>query len=63
MDFHLDVIEQSEEQTKDKLFSYATEIAIQIALCENNKKAWDLYHSAYNHPETMLFIKDWNKSI
>lgn len=59
MDFHLDVIEQSEEQTKDKLFSYATEIAIQIALCENNKKAWDLYHSAYNHPETMLFIKDW----
>lgn len=59
MDFHLDVIEQAEEKSKDNLFSYATEIAIQIALCENNKKAWDLYHSAYNHPETMLYIKEW----
>ena len=59
MDYHLDVIETSEEKTKDNLFSYATEIAIQIALCENNKKAWDLYHAAYNHPETLMYIKDW----
>ncbi len=59
MDFHLDVIEQTEEKSKDILFSYATEIAIQIALCENNKKAWDLYHSAYNHHETMHYIKEW----
>ncbi len=60
MDFHLDIIEDTENQSQDNLFSYATEIAIQIALCENNKKAWDLYHSAYNHPETFLFIKDWS---
>lgn len=59
MDFHLDIIETAEEDSNDNLFSYATEIAIQIALCENNKKAWDLYYSAYNHPETFLFIKDW----
>ena len=59
MDYHLDVIEEAEEKSKDNLFSYATEIAIQIALCENNKKAWDLYHAAYNHPETLMYIKDW----
>ena len=59
MDYHLDVIEAAEEKSKDPLFSYATEVAIQIALCENNKKAWDLYHAAYNHPETLLYIKDW----
>ena len=59
MDFHLDVIEQTEEKSRNNLFSYATEIAMQIALCENNKKAWDLYHSAYNHPETMQYITEW----
>ena len=59
MDFHLDIIESAEESSGDNLFAYASEIAIQIALCENNKKAWDLYHSAYNHPETLVFIKDW----
>ena len=59
MDFHLGVIETTEEKSGDNLFAYAAEIAIQIALCENNKKAWDLYYSAYNHPETLVFIKDW----
>ena len=59
MDYHLDIIELAEEKSNDNLFSYATEIAIQIALCENNKQAWDLYHAAYNHPETLIFIKDW----
>ncbi len=59
MDYHLDTLEQAAETTKDNLYAYALEIAIQIALCENNKKAWDLYHSAYNHPETYAYIKDW----
>ena len=59
MDYHLDILENTAEESKDNLFSYATEIAIQIALCENNKKAWDLYHSAYNHPPTYAYIKDW----
>ena len=55
----MDILEEAAEATKDNLYAYALEIAIQIALCENNKKAWDLYHSAYNHPETYAYIKDW----
>lgn len=59
MDFHSDVIEEAAESTSDKLLSYAMEIAVQIALCEKDKKAWDLYYSAYSHPSTFDFIKDW----
>jgi len=59
MDYHLDIIEETAKETKDNLFSYTTEIAIQMALCETNKKAWDLYHAAYSHPETLAYIKDW----
>lgn len=59
MDFHLGVIEATEEKSGDNLFSYAVEIAMQIALCENNKKAWDLYYAQYSHPETLLYIKEW----
>ena len=32
---------------------------MQIALCENDRKAWDIYYSAYSHPVTFGFIKDW----
>ncbi len=59
MDFHSDVIEETAEKTNDNLFSYAMEIAVQIALCENDKKAWDLYYSAYSHPSSFSYIKDW----
>ena len=59
MDYHLDIIEEMAEKTGDTLFAFAAEIAIQIALCETNKKAWDLYHAAYTHPETLSYIKDW----
>lgn len=59
MDFHLDIIEDSVEKTQDPLFAYALEIAVQIALCENDDKAWDLYFSAYSHPAIFEFIKDW----
>ena len=59
MDFHSDVIEDSEAKTANKLFSYAMEIAVQIALCENDNKAWDLYYSAYSHPVTFEIIKNW----
>lgn len=59
MDYHLDVIEKTAEDTDDNLYAYAIEIAVQMALCENNAKARDLYHSAYNHPETYNYIKDW----
>ena len=59
MDFHLDLIEKTVDDTKDNLLAYALEIAVQIALCENNSKAWDLYYSAYSHPATLDHIKDW----
>ena len=58
-DYHMDVIEKTEEETKDVLFAYAMEIAVQIALCESNKKAWDLYFAAYRHPMIFGVIKDW----
>lgn len=59
MDFHLDVIDEAEEKTGDNLFSYAIEIAVQIALCETDNNAYDLYYSAYNHPSTFDYIKEW----
>lgn len=59
MDFHSEVIEEAIGHTNSKLFSYAMEIAVQIALCENDKKAWDLYYSAYSHPVLFAYIKDW----
>ncbi len=59
MDYHLDIIEETTKKSGDTLFSYATEVTIQMALCETNKKAWDLYHAAYSHPETLAYIKSW----
>lgn len=59
MDYHLDVITEAEEKSSDNLFSYVLEIAAQIALCETDDKAYDLYYSAYNHPHTFDYIKEW----
>ena len=59
MDYHLDILENTVERKEDRLFAYAVEVAIQMALCENDKKAWDLYHAAYTHPPTYNYIKDW----
>ena len=59
MDYHLDLIDDTENESKDNLFSYALEVAVQIALCETDIKAYDLYYSAYNHPSTFDYIKDW----
>lgn len=59
MDYHLDVIAEAEEKSGDTLFSYVLEIAVQIALCETDDKAYDLYYSAYNHPHTFDYIKEW----
>ena len=59
MDYHLDILENTAKENGDNLFAYATEIVIQIALCENNKKARDLYYSAYSHAPTYAYIKSW----
>ena len=58
-EFHGGIIDNGLEETKDILFSYAAEITIQIALCESNKKAWDLYYNAYASFRTFAFIKNW----
>ncbi len=58
-EFHGGIIDNSLENTKDDLFSFAVEIAIQIALCETNRKAWDLYYSAHSQFHTFEFIKNW----
>lgn len=58
-EFHGGIIDNSLNNTKDILYSYATEIAIQIALCETDRKAWDLYYSAYSQFKTFELIKNW----
>lgn len=58
-EFHGGIIDNGLNQSKDVLFSYAAEIAIQIALCETNSKAWDLYYSAYSSFRTFELIKSW----
>ncbi len=59
MIFHSSIIERVLEETDDCLFSYATEIALQIALCDENEVARDLYSSAYTIPGVLAIIKDW----
>ena len=59
MDFHLDIIDGSFAKVNDCLYAYGIEIAVQIALCEVDLKAYDLYYAAYSHPATFDFIKDW----
>ena len=58
-EFHGGIIDSAHTETDDVLMSYATEIAIQIALCETDRKAWDLYYSAYSQFRTFDFIKNW----
>ncbi len=58
-EFHGGIIDSSLDNTKDVLYSYATEIAIQIALCETDRTAWDLYYSAYSQFKTFELIKNW----
>ena len=59
MDYHTIMLEELYNRENDALFAYAMEITAQIALCENNSSAWDLYSSAYNLPHTYEHIKIW----
>ncbi len=60
MDYHAIMLDDIHEKDSDKLFVYAMEITAQIALCENNRSAWDLYSSAYDLPQTYEYIKAWS---
>lgn len=59
MDYHTIMLEDVCAKDGDNLFAYAIEVTVQIALCENNQSAWDLYSSAYNFPQTYDVIKTW----
>ncbi len=59
MDFHATMLEYMQSTYNDNLFAYAMEVTAQIALCENNQRAWDLYFSSYDLPQTYEVIKNW----
>ncbi len=59
MDYHTIMLEKIYHDDGDPLFAYAMEVTAQIALCENNRSAWDLYSSAYSLPHTYEHIKLW----
>ncbi len=59
MDYHATILDDFYEKENDVLFAYALEVAIQIALCENNRNAWDLYYNSYDLPQTYKHIKSW----
>ena len=56
---HISVIDDIYNNVKDNVLAFAVEIAAQIALCENDRNAWDLYYSAYSLPHTFEHIKQW----
>ena len=59
MDFHSEVIEEMHQHTEDVLLAYCMEVAVQIALCETDEKAYDLYYASYSMPGTLELIKTW----
>ena len=59
MDYHAGIVENLYRDTGNELIAFATEITVQIALCENDRQAWDLYFSAYSHHVTFDYIKKW----
>lgn len=61
IEFHMDIIDEAYEKSEDPVFAFALEIAVQIALCENNRNAWDLYYSAYSLPHIYEHIQSWAK--
>ena len=59
MEYHAKVIDDMYNDFKDSILAFAMEITVQIALCENDPKVWDLYYSAYSHPHTYEHIMLW----
>ena len=57
--FHEKCINGLLERGYDELHAYCWEVAAQIALCEDHETARDLYLSAYSHPLTLEYIKQW----
>lgn len=58
-DFQWNIITEMENNHMSKLERYCSEIAIQIAICEDSEVARDFYLSAYSSPMTFEHIKDW----
>lgn len=60
IDYHSEIIEEMHRYTEDVLLAYCMEVAVQIALCETDAKAYDLYYAAYSLPGTLELIKRWS---
>lgn len=58
-DFQWNIIVEMENKKMSNLERYCAEIAIQIAICEENEVARDFYLSAYSSPMTFAHIKEW----
>lgn len=59
MDYHAGITESVYDDTGNELIAFATEITVQLVLCENDSQAWDLYYSAYSHHTIFNYIKNW----
>ena len=59
LEYYSNIVEDMYDKMEKPLLAYAMEIVMQMTLCENNRKAWDIYYAAYNHPFTYEYIKSW----
>lgn len=59
LDYHADILEGIHSEIQNNLLAYAIGIAVKLALCEQDRNAWDLYYSGYTHPVTYECIKTW----
>ena len=48
-----------EHNNMSNLERYCSEVAIQIAICDESDTARDFYQAAYNSPMTLEHIKEW----
>ncbi len=58
-DFQWNIITKMEQNNMSNLERYCSEIAIQIAICDENETARDFYLAAYNSSMTLEHIKEW----
>lgn len=58
-DFQWNIITKMEQNNMSNLERYCSEIAIQIAICDESDTARDFYLAAYNSPMTLEHIKEW----
>lgn len=61
--FYSEKIQKNLKNGQEKLFIYCGKIAEQIALCEVNPQAKDLFVAIYSLPIPLTYMKDWSAKI